>query len=109
MACSINFLRINFPFIDVCIYAPAKTSHKQEFWDELCTYINLLNSPFIIVGDFNELSNDQDKRGGSVYRDNRSSIMQTFLSRTATTEIPFIGNRFTWRKKPSGWTRVLLV
>ena len=54
------------------------------------------------LGDFDELSDENDKLGGLTYVSNRSKIMQNFLSQTATSEIPFLGPRYTWMKKLSG-------
>lgn len=116
IACSINFLRVNVPFISIFIFAPGSNNHKEEFWNDLIQYTQGLLSPFIILGDFNEISNVQDKMGGAAYHSNRNKMMQSILDRTASLEIPFIGPRFTWRKKNveqiiylKGWTKVLLV
>lgn len=102
LACEISLLNLNIQYIAVFIYAPARKEWKSEFWNELILYVNSLSLPFIILGDFNEISQISDKLGGAQYNSSRSLIMQNLFSNVSCIEIAFVGQRFTWRKKKAG-------
>lgn len=67
MACNISMLAMNSSFVAIFIYAPPNHALKQEFWEELNAYLSSLNSPFMLLGDFNELSSSNDKLGGAIF------------------------------------------
>ena len=67
LVCSINFGKINVPFLIVFIYAPTQQNQKAQFWEDLISYLNLQTLPFVVLGDFNELSNINDKQGGGSF------------------------------------------
>lgn len=64
IACNLALLNLSFSLIVIFIYAPAKKVQKFDFWAELILYINSLQSPFLVIGDFNEITNSCDKLGG---------------------------------------------
>ena len=100
MACSISLLNENLSFVIIFVYAPSHNAHKFEFWEEVIVYVNLLTLPFIILGDFNDIGCEQDKFRGAPFNLNRIiSNMENILSSISAIEIPFLGSRFTWRKK----------
>ena len=107
LACEISLLNLNIQYIAIFIYAPARKEWKLEFWKELIDYVNSLSLPFIILGDFNEISDVSDKMGGAQYNSSRSLVMQNLLSSVPGIEIAFIGQRFTWRKKKAGPNNIL--
>ena len=64
MACKVKFLIPNLVFIANFIYVPAnKSQDKNDSWEELISFVNSLTLPFVILGDFNEISSCNDKLG----------------------------------------------
>lgn len=81
------------------IYAPAAMDGKEAFWAEIISYINLITLPYIVLGDFNELSFDSDKLGGVPSNSKRLNRMNYIKSQLNFYERPFSSQKFTWRKK----------
>ncbi|XP_057248246.1 uncharacterized protein LOC130590222 [Beta vulgaris subsp. vulgaris] len=102
MVCNYHSLSHDFIFAIIFIYAPARQDQKSEFWEELVLYINSLTTPFVVLGDFNEIGCAQDKLGGARFSSSRTLILSSFFSQAQCAEIPFLGSRYTWRKKEGG-------
>jgi len=49
------------------VYALAKHSEKDLFWDQLIELHRAIDLPWRIIGDLNELANAGEKKGGQVY------------------------------------------
>lgn len=45
------------------IYGFPKRSHRRESWNLLRTLARMLNLPWCVIGDFNDLLDAEDKRG----------------------------------------------
>ena len=101
IAVQIELLNLQFIFMAIFVCAPAQASHKAAFWEEIILYVNNLSCPFIIVGDFNELSCIEDKQGGAPFHYSRLNIMNNLFNQVTCAEVPFIGPRFTWRQSAS--------
>lgn len=56
-------------------------------------YLNTHPPPFIILGDFNEISCELDKLGGATFNSSRLSVMNMLFSQTPCIEVPFEGSR----------------
>ena len=102
ISCLIKLSSLNVNFIIIFVYAPAQREFKHEFWSELIDYTLSLSLPFVIMGDFNEISNSNDKLGDSVISSARFSTMNYILNHLPCVELPFDGPQFTWRKKKAG-------
>jgi len=46
------------------IYAPAQPGHKDVFWNHLRNLNAIIDTPWCLIGDFNELECPDDKTGG---------------------------------------------
>jgi len=49
------------------VYAPAQLMEKDEFWNMLIQMNNVVDLPWCINGDFNELAGPSEKKGGKKY------------------------------------------
>ena len=47
------------------IYGSPRFAERLILWDNLCTVSRLHNLPWAIVGDFNDVLNDSEKKGGN--------------------------------------------
>ena len=45
------------------VYAPAQPSHKDAFWNHLRHLNGIIDNPWCLIGDFNELECPADKTG----------------------------------------------
>lgn len=107
MVCNVQLLYMNCVFKLIFIYALPNHSQKLVFWEELINYVQFLNCPYIILGDFNELSSHNDKVGGVEFTFARLNYMNRLFSSLECIELPFSGQAYTWRKKRSGPNNIL--
>ena len=65
------------------IYAPAQSGQKDSFWQHLADLNAVVDSPWCLIGDFNELEDLSEKRGASLYRcplvDGYHSFFEPFM------------------------------
>jgi len=45
------------------VYAPPQTQDKDQFWDQLTQLHHVIDLPWCIIGDLNELENSTEKKG----------------------------------------------
>jgi len=77
------------------IYAPAQIRDKNAFWDRLIHMNTIIDVPWCLMGDFNELASANDKLGGVIPHANRYSRLNQFLT-TVNAEVLLVsGNMFT--------------
>ena len=46
------------------VYAPAQQRDKESFWSHLLQLNNVIDLPWCLIRDFNEVANPIEKRGG---------------------------------------------
>jgi len=49
------------------VYASAQSKDKDCFWNHLLQMNNVVDFPWCIIGDLNELANPTEKKGGKRY------------------------------------------
>lgn len=89
LACNIHYHLSNIMFIATFLYAPAENHEKNDFWTALICYVNSLSLPYIILGDFNEISSKNDKLGGASFNYNLLNIMNMLKDSLRCIE-PFV-------------------
>ena len=58
-------LNIQKPSVFSRIYGPAQLGQRYPFWQHLIHLNDVINTPWCLIGDFNELEEFSKKRGGS--------------------------------------------
>ena len=79
------------------VYAPAQPRHKDVFWSHLRNLHNVIDKPWCIIGDFNELECPSDKQGGPPAASSRFSRLPAFLNFCQAVSLPVQGRNFTWK------------
>jgi len=46
------------------VYAPVQQREKESFWNHLLQLSHVVELPWCLIGDFNELANPSEKNGG---------------------------------------------
>jgi len=85
------------------IYAPAQPSEKEPFWTHLRNLNDVIDMPWCLIGDFNEIECPSDKKGGQPVTNSRLVRLPSFLNSIQAISIPVRGCQFTW-KKTCTWT-----
>ena len=81
------------------VYAPAQPQDKDNFWQQLVQMNNLVDLPWCIIGDLNELATPSEKKGGICYPPSKYSRLNNFMDNIHARSVPFTGCPFTWKKR----------
>lgn len=54
-------------FVISSIYVSTKFNVRKQFWDDLESFPCNLNLPWLVLGDFNEVMNQNEKMGDTYY------------------------------------------
>lgn len=88
------------------VYAFSYPMYRTDLWNYLVSLSSLITLPWIILGDFNQVSNVSEKKGG---RPPNSQGMQQFnymIFECALPDMGFVGPRFTWSNMREGPTLI---
>ena len=77
------------------IYAPAQPRDKDQFWDHLVELNSVIDSPWCLIGDFNEIGAPADKRGGITPANSKFLRLNHFLDTIHAGSIPVDGRVYT--------------
>nr|GEY81802.1 RNA-directed DNA polymerase, eukaryota [Tanacetum cinerariifolium] len=75
-------------------------SRKRLLWDYVSTLINRWNGKVVVLGDFNEVWNI-DERRGSCFNPTSAKVFDQFISASGLVDVKMEGYTFTW-SHPSG-------
>jgi len=81
------------------VYAPAQAQDKDSFWAQLLQMHHVVDIPWCILGDLNELANHSEKQGGKRYPLSKFNRLNRFLDTINGLSIPVNGNPFTWKNR----------
>ena len=74
------------------VYAPAQLQDKDSFWEQLVQMHHVVDIPWCIVSDLNELANPSEKKGGKRYPLSKFNRLNRFLDTINGISIPVNGN-----------------
>ena len=80
-------------------YAPAQVSQKDEFWNSLLQMNEVIDLPWCLIGDFNELAAPSEKKGGTIYPPSKFLRLNRFFHHINASSAPFKGPAFTWKSR----------
>jgi len=81
------------------VYAPTQSYDKDRFWDQLMQLHHVIDLPWCILGDLNELANPSEKKGGKTYPLSKFARLNNFMTKINGVLVPFTGYPFTWKKR----------
>ena len=84
-----------------CIYASPNPTLHPNLWNHLTTINQHINSPWMLIGDFDETLFPSDQRGG-IFNRNRAITFSTFLDNCNLLNLTTIGGSFTWHCNNNG-------
>ncbi|KAK3009505.1 hypothetical protein RJ639_013870 [Escallonia herrerae] len=80
-----------------CLRIPYKQA-KPTFREDLSKVIDSFPGPWLGIGDFNEITNTKDKKGGRAFASS-SNGLAAVIHEKGLVGLGFIGNPFTWSNK----------
>ncbi|GJS89010.1 RNA-directed DNA polymerase, eukaryota, reverse transcriptase zinc-binding domain protein [Tanacetum coccineum] len=82
----------------ISVYAPQELSKKKSLWDYLCHVIDNWKGSVIIMDDFNEVCN-KNERFRTIFNVHGANAFNSFISMANLEEVPLGGCSFTWCHK----------
>ncbi|WCJ41960.1 hypothetical protein M5689_022794 [Euphorbia peplus] len=108
---TVNLLRASRNFIDVKIslmglseyrltgfYGFPERPRRFESWDMIRDLYANQSLPWVIIGDFNDLALQSEKRGGRRHPQSLLNGFSEVIDQCFLVEIPMAGHEFTWEK-----------
>jgi len=105
---SVNFFSFDARLIDCkisnkdasfyfsCVYGHPIRKLRNILWERIERIAITRQGPWLMCGDFNEILNANEKRGGRI-RQNWSFVdFQNMVSTFKVSDLPFTGNNMTW-------------
>ncbi|KAF4378724.1 hypothetical protein F8388_006175 [Cannabis sativa] len=78
------------------VYGPPSRSARKDFWEERTMDVLALNHPWLLMGDLNTITGQQDKFGGREVEESDGSDLNDLLDATGGLDLGCVGNQFTW-------------
>ena len=82
-----------------CVYGDPVREMRQLVWDKLISIGLTRDSPWLLIGDFNELMNNNEKLGGALRNDSTFWDFRNMAENCKTKEVRSSGNQLSW----TGW------
>ncbi|GJX12486.1 RNA-directed DNA polymerase, eukaryota [Tanacetum coccineum] len=82
----------------ISVYAPQELSEKKILWDYIHHLINSWDGECVILGDFNEVRQEQE-RYGTVFNVHGANAFTNFITKSGLVDLPLEGYSFTWSHK----------
>ncbi|XP_058765287.1 uncharacterized protein LOC131638757 [Vicia villosa] len=81
------------------IYAHNQLTHKKKLWDDLQILGDMINKPWIIIGDFNNVLKTEDRMGGNEVQESEYRDLENLMEVNGVFEHETKGSYFTWSIK----------
>ncbi|KAI8546418.1 hypothetical protein RHMOL_Rhmol07G0115600 [Rhododendron molle] len=84
------------------IYASIDMREMRLIWDEVSNFRIQGDVPWVIMGDFNAIVSNEEKRGGNEKDDWELRDFQQFIRSNQLIDVGYVGYPFTWNNKRVG-------
>ncbi|XP_059638758.1 uncharacterized protein LOC132281037 [Cornus florida] len=101
--CSISIIGQNITFYSSFIYGSNYAVERLSLWNDINHQSTFFcNSPWLILGDFNTISNSGEKNGGSTRWNQAINDFCKCLQQAELEDLRYNGILFTWNNKSLG-------
>ncbi|RYQ93126.1 hypothetical protein Ahy_B09g099395 [Arachis hypogaea] len=70
---------------------------RNQLWPKLLNIANSMDGAWLIAGDFNEIKDASEKKGGAALDMRACNNFANWINRCGLIDLGFIGSRFTWK------------
>ncbi|KAL2940400.1 Dextranase [Bienertia sinuspersici] len=93
------------PWYFTAVYASPNASKRLELWEELRSFAQSHNKPWLIAGDFNDTKFPSERNSSCRETTRRSIMFNNWINEMDLMEVEFIGAAQTWARGNSIETR----
>ncbi|CAL1356334.1 unnamed protein product [Linum trigynum] len=79
------------------VYGSPAMATRRSLWEDIRRLNMQIDTPWILLGDFNALLSPEDKHGGAKFNASSSREFRRCVEDCALIDAPFTGPRFTWK------------
>lgn len=84
------------PWLLSTVYESPMATYRQHLWEYLLQLGNLVDIPWLMLGDFNQILHPSEKKGGSLVSSSRMAAFMEVVTQCAMIDLGFSGLCFTW-------------
>ncbi|XP_020270783.1 uncharacterized protein LOC109845967 [Asparagus officinalis] len=104
--CSVNTKDGRFSCLMTVVYALNQRDGRKVLWQDLQVFKLSVDCPWLVGGDFNAITNGDEKLGGAPITGADTKDFQHFISSNQLVHIKTTGCFYTWNSKQEAVTRV---
>ncbi|XP_021750991.1 uncharacterized protein LOC110716653 [Chenopodium quinoa] len=78
------------------VHAPSSPSKRHRLWNDLHSSLPPDDTPWLFLGDLNEVTNPSEKSGGLKFRQTQCFNLNKLADIAYLVDLGFFGNPFTW-------------
>jgi hypothetical protein len=87
------------------MYASPIYTKRLELWQHLTSLNANFDGPWMIIGDFNEITLPSDQKGGN-FSQNRADALLRVMDECHFVDVVTTSNKFTWARNCAGQRRI---
>ncbi|XP_048498136.1 uncharacterized protein LOC125496658 [Beta vulgaris subsp. vulgaris] len=88
-------------FISSAIYASLEFCMRKNLWNELMSFSQNVNRPWLVLGDFNAVTNKNEKLGGRNISYHRTNMFVNTMNNYNLLDIGYNEPKYTWTNNRS--------
>ena len=104
----INDMEKSFKWRLTGFYGHLETHRWYESWHLLAFLNNLLQLPWLCLGDFNEILSNTEKLGRAIRSQQQMDDFRKVVDYCVFKELGYCGSNFTWSNMQGGDNRIYL-
>ncbi|KAG5554870.1 hypothetical protein RHGRI_012438 [Rhododendron griersonianum] len=85
-----------------CVYIHPDAGTRAQAWSQLRSCSRTISSPWLCIGDFNEVSSSKEKFGGLPVSSSRLEAFNGLISDCSLLDLEFKGLNYTWSNNREG-------
>lgn len=78
------------------IYGDPVVEYREHIWERLLRLHANRYGPWLLLGDFNEIISNEEKKGGRKRADSTFLPFRSMLAGCGMIDFPFVGNSLSW-------------
>ncbi|RYQ95391.1 uncharacterized protein [Arachis hypogaea] len=79
------------------VYASPNNQIRKLLWPKLVHIANSMAGDWLVAGDFNEIKEASEKKGGAAVNIRACNIFSNWINSCRLIDLGFVGPRFTWK------------
>ncbi|XP_059315482.1 uncharacterized protein LOC132066118 [Lycium ferocissimum] len=82
--------------IFTAVYAKCNSEERKDLWEAIDTLSSSVDCPWAVFGDFNVITNAEEKKGGRPFNISNSLDFLNCIEDSGLQDAGFLGDPFTW-------------